>query len=264
MSDWKRELEVAAAIARAAGRMLQERQSEGRPLAVEYKGEIDPVTEMDRRVEAFVRAELGAAFPDYAILAEEDGGEQPDARPRWLVDPLDGTTNYAHGYPWYAVSIGLEVEGRVMVAAVYNPVLDELFTARRGRGARLNATAIRVSRTANLGRSLLASGFPYDAWTSDRDNGREWVRFLKRVVSLRADGSAALDLCHVAAGRVDGYWELDLEPWDMAAGALIVTEAGGRVTQVDGEPFTPYARSVLATNGLIHEAMLEVLSLCQR
>ena len=260
MTFWLRELDAARVIARAAGEMLLARSWDARPLDVRYKGAIDPVTEMDRRVEAFVREELVRRFPNYEILGEEEGGSGAESdSPRWLIDPLDGTTNYAHGYPCYAISIALEVAGEIVLGVVYNPARDELFAARAGGGATLNGHSIAVSATQRLGKSLLASGFPYDAWTSDRDNGQEWRRFLKRVVSLRSDGSAALDLCHVASGRIDGYWELDLEPWDMAAGALIVTEAGGSVTRVDGSMFSPYGRSVLATNGLIHGEMIQIL-----
>ncbi len=260
MSPWQEELGFATTIAREAGRMLRERFAQRRPLRVAYKGVIDLVTEMDRAVERFVRSELRQRFPEHGLLGEEEGGAWHEGRPRWLIDPLDGTTNYAHGYPFFAVSLALEVDGHIVVGVVYNPVLDELYAATKGQGAFLNDAPLQTSATATLGRSLLASGFPYDAWTNPRDNGREWRRFLKKVVSLRSDGSAALDLCHVAAGRIDGYWELDLEPWDVAAGALIVREAGGRVTQVDGQEFSPYARSIVASNGRIHEAMLDVLS----
>ena len=259
MSHWLRELEIAQEIARAAGQMLQTRRAQNRPLTITHKGVIDLVTEMDRQVETFVRTALSHHFPHHDILGEEEGGAIERTRPRWLVDPLDGTTNYAHGYPCYAVSLALEVEAKTVVGVVYNPVLDECFAAVQDGGATLNNQPIHVSTTADLAHSLLASGFPYDAWTNDQDNGREWHRFLKRVISLRSDGSAALDLCHVAAGRIDGYWELDLEPWDMAAGALIVTEAGGEVTRVDGGPFSPYTRSVLASNGRIHGEMLSTI-----
>jgi myo-inositol-1(or 4)-monophosphatase len=165
-----------------------------------------------------------------------------------------------HGYPLFAVSIGLERDGQTVLGVVYNPVLDELFAASAGGGATLNGNPIHVSATSSLADALLASGFPYDAWKKEANNSRQWLRFLQEAVSLRSDGCAALDLCHIAMGRLDGFWELELSPWDMAAGALIIQEAGGRVTGVNGEPFTPYGRDVLATNGHLHEEMLAVLT----
>lgn len=252
------EIEVAIATARAAGGLL--REYFGKRIRIYHKGPTDLVTEIDQRSEKLISEELGKAFPAYGMIGEE-GGEQTNANAnRWLVDPLDGTTNYAHGYPFFSVSIALEKAGVVTLGVVYNPMADELFAAERGRGATLNGQPIHVSGTATLRESLLSSGFPYDAWTSREDNGHEWHRFLKRVVSLRSDGSAALDLCGVAAGRTDGYWELKLNPWDVAAGALIVEEAGGKVTLVDGSPHTPYGGSALASNGLLHEEMLAVLA----
>jgi myo-inositol-1(or 4)-monophosphatase len=189
-------------------------------------------------------------------MTEESGKRSTQSELCWLVDPLDGTTNYAHCYPFFAVSIGLQWEGRTILGVVYNPILDELFVAEHGKGATLNERPIRVSATDHLNDSLLASGFPYDAWVNERDNGRQWHSLLKHALSLRSDGSAALDLCHVAMGRLDGYWELDLDPWDMAAGALIVQEAGGQVTHTDGGLFSLHGRSVLASNGRLHPAML--------
>ncbi len=256
--EWQAELTLATQAARAAGELLAEQFR--KPHQIRYKGAANLVTEMDQQAEELIRDLLSRARPDVPILGEEGGGQRASAPLRWVVDPLDGTTNYAHGYPFFAVSIALVQAQEVVVGVVYNPVLDELFAARRRGGATLNGQPIQVSQTEELGRSLLASGFPYDAWTSPRDNGAEWHRFLKRVVSLRSDGAAALDLCHVAAGRIDGYWELVLEPWDMAAGALIVEEAGGRVTQVDGAPFRLDRPSVLASNGRLHEAMVVVLA----
>ncbi len=258
LDEWQAELTLAIQAARAAGELLAEQFR--KPHQIRYKGAANLVTEMDQQAEELIRDLLTRARPDVPILGEEGGGERGRLPLRWVVDPLDGTTNYAHGYPFFAVSIALAQAGEVVVGVVYNPVLDELFAARRGGGATLNGQPIHVSQTGELGRSLLASGFPYDAWTSPRDNGEEWHRFLKRVVSLRSDGAAALDLCHVAAGRIDGYWELVLEPWDMAAGALIVEEAGGQVTQVDGSPFRLDRPSVLASNRRLHEAMVAVLA----
>ena len=253
------ELDVAVEAARQAGELLRSRFS--LPHQLKYKEPANLVTEMDLLAEKMIAKILLEAFPDHSILGEEQTGSSVDVagKPRWIVDPLDGTTNYAHGYPLFAVSIALAMENEVVVGVVYNPVLDELFSAQKGLGAFLNGNSIQVSETSSLGESLLASGFPYDAWTNDRDNGDEWHRFLKQVISLRSDGVAALDLCNVAAGRIDGYWELDLEAWDMAAGALIVQEAGGRVSSVDGTPYSAFKKNVVASNGLLHDKMLEVI-----
>lgn len=251
------ELEAAMAAARAAGQLLHERW--GKAHQVRRKGEADLVTEMDRQAEELITDMLREDFPAYGLVGEEGGEQFVSDNPRWLVDPLDGTTNYIYGYPLFSVSIALEREDQLAVGVVYNPVLDELFAAERGGGAVLNGEPIHVSDTERLSDSVLASGFPYDAWTSEDDNGWQWHRFLKRALSLRADGSAALDLCHVAMGRIDGFWELVLGPWDMAAGALIVQEAGGVVTHVRGEPFSPFGRNVLATNPHLHPLMLDVL-----
>lgn len=252
------ELEVAQQAARAAGDLLAERF--GSAHQIRRKGPIDLVTEMDRRAEDLIAATLRAAFPAYGLIAEEGGGRPAAGQPHWLVDPLDGTTNYARGYPFFAVSIALVRDGEPHAGVVYNPLLQEMFAAERGRGATLNGQPIHVSGIVDVADGLLASGFPYDVWTNETDNSREWHRFLKRALSLRSDGAASLDLCHVAAGRLDGYWELDLEPWDMAAGALIVQEAGGAVTQTSGAPFSLSGRSVLATNGRLQAEILAILS----
>jgi len=234
-------------------------ESFGRPLEIAYKGVINPVTDVDHASDALIAGVLRQAFPEYGILGEE-GDVQPQTGTRWIVDPLDGTTNYAHGYPFFSVSIALERKDGIVLGVVYNPLLDELFTAEKGRGAALNGLPIRAAGTKDVGRVVLASGFPYDAWTSPRDNGEEFRRFIKRAFTLRSDGSAALDLCHVACGRLDGFWELDLEAWDMAAGVLMVTEAGGRVTLANGQPVDAYKRSVLAANPRLHEEMLKILT----
>jgi myo-inositol-1(or 4)-monophosphatase len=252
-----RELEVACEAARAAGTLLRDRF--GTSQQIYLKGPANPVTEMDRQAEQMLRTFLEGAFPTYGFLGEEHGGQCALDQPCWHVDPLDGTTNYAHGYPFFAVSIALEQDGRVIVGVVYNPMLDELFAATLGAGATLNGGRIAVSSTADISESLVASGFPYDVWHNNADNGRQWYALLKRVASMRSDGSAALDLCHVAAGRLDAFWELDLDPWDMAAGALIVREAGGTVTHVSGAPFDIRGRGVAASNGVLHPRLLEVL-----
>ncbi len=252
------EKEVAILAARAAGQLI--RESFGKMQFTQFKrNAIDLVTETDRQAEALIVSILQRQFPEYGVLSEEGSSFQGSLQEFWIIDPLDGTTNYTHGYPMVAVSIALARQDEILLGVVYNPLADELFVAEKGRGATLNDHPIHVSSTSSLAESLLASGFPYDAWYSERDNTREWRQFLKRVTSLRSDGSAALDLCQVACGRLDGYWELDLDPWDMAAGSLIVQEAGGRVTDAQGEPFSPYRRSIVASNGHIHYEMLEVL-----
>ncbi len=252
------EKEVAILAARAAGKLI--RESFGKMHLAQFKrNTIDLVTETDRQAEALIVSILQSQFPEYGILSEEGSSLQGSSQESWMIDPLDGTTNYIHGYPMVAVSIALVRRDEILLGVVYNPLADELFVAEKGKGATLNGHPIHVSSTSSLAESLLASGFPYDAWDAERDNTREWRQFLKRVTSLRSDGSAALDLCQVACGRLDGYWELDLDPWDMAAGSLIVQEAEGQVTDVRGEPFSPYGRSIVASNGWIHHEMLEVL-----
>jgi myo-inositol-1(or 4)-monophosphatase len=249
------ELETAVEAAKLAGAFL--RENFNKPHKVDYKGVINIVTMIDRQAEKLIAEILADAYPSYGILAEE--GTKADGSNCWVVDPLDGTNNFVRGHPLFAVSIALVKKGQTVLGVVYNPVRDELFSAEAGKGAFLNRNSIHVSDIRELGGAVLASGFPYDAWTNPVDNCSEFRRFVKQVFSMRCDGSAALDLCHVAAGRLDGYWEQVLEPWDMAAGALIIQEAGGKVTSVDGEDFTPFGRGVLASNGRVHADMLAVL-----
>lgn len=251
------EIHIAVQAARSAGQMLRDHYN--KPHRISYKGVIDLVTEMDHLSEQMVTEMLHDAFPEYGILGEEGVKSSKSYTSRWIIDPLDGTTNYTYNYPLFAVSIALEKEGEIVLGVVYNPILDELFTAEKQRGARLNGQPIHVSTTPELGKALVATGFPYDAWSNPANNAAEVERFVKSTISLRSDGSAALDLCHIACGRLDGYWELDLGPWDMAAGSLIVQEAGGMVTQVNGEPFHHSKRSILANNGLIHQSMVDLL-----
>jgi myo-inositol-1(or 4)-monophosphatase len=254
-----RYLETAIQLARQAGDQLRSAQKSRR--TIDYKGKIDLVTEMDRKVEAFLGQELKDRFPDHDLLAEEDLANRRSGSPfLWIVDPLDGTTNYAHGLPIYSVSIALACDGKVEVGAVYQPVLDEMFTATAGGGARLNGERISVSREAELAHSLLVTGFPYDMHETERDNLEYFRRFVKRARAVRRLGSAALDLCYVACGRFDGYWELKLSPWDVAAGALIAREAGATVTAMDGGPFDPFEGTIIASNGLVHKTMETVLS----
>jgi myo-inositol-1(or 4)-monophosphatase len=252
------EINTAIIAARRAGQLLRDHYN--KPHQVSYKGVIDLVTEMDKQSERLATDILRKAFPEYGILGEEGSNSPGPYTCRWIIDPLDGTTNYTYSYPLFGVSIALEKQGEITLGVVYNPILDELFTAEKGGGAYLNGTTIHVTSTNEMGKSLLASGFPYDVWSGPVNNCCEWERYIKITLSLRCDGSAALDLCHTACGRLDGYWELDLEPWDIAAGALIVQEAGGLVTQVNGKPFSHLQRSILASNGHLHQAMLDVLT----
>lgn len=231
-------------------------------LAIESKSRpIDLVTEVDRACEALLVETLRRERPQDDILAEE-GGAHADAGAawRWIIDPLDGTVNFAHGYPCFAVSIGVEHEGTRTVGVVYDPLRDECFEAVRGRGARRNGRTIRVSDCAELGRALLATGFAYDVRDSSHDNLAEFTRAVKHAGGVRRDGSAAIDLCYVACGRFDGYWELKLHPWDVAAGILIVEEAGGRVTDLAGGAAPASGREIASSNGRIHEALLRVLA----
>lgn len=251
-----RELDLAVTAAREAGEVL--RRSYEQQLGVRYKGPFDLVTEADEESERTISRILREAFPAYGIYAEESGRLQGESRARWIVDPLDGTTNYSHGFPFFAVSIGLEVEGEVQAGVVYNPVLEEMFTAERGTGAALNGRPLRVSTTAELGRSLLASGFPYDRTAAPYALDL-WGRFTLLTQGMRRAGSAALDMCYVAAGRLDGYYEQQVQAWDLAAGLIILLEAGGKATNYRGEPFDLEGREVLASNGVIHEAMVRVM-----
>jgi myo-inositol-1(or 4)-monophosphatase len=249
---------VAVETARAAGDLLRSELSGERRIA--FKGSpTNLVTEMDARAESLITGELLREFPGDAILAEESGTRPGTTGRRWIVDPLDGTTNYAHGLPLFAVSIALEVEGEIRVGVVYDPTRDELFVAERGRGAFVNDERLHVSITPTLDESLLATGFPYNARETADNNLAEFAAFSLRARGVRRLGSAVLYLAYIAAGRMDGYWELRLGAWDVAAGALLVTEAGGRVTNLAGGAVDLAAPSLVATNGRIHDAMLAVL-----
>ncbi|HYA48195.1 MAG TPA: inositol monophosphatase family protein [Burkholderiales bacterium] len=250
---------VAEAAVREAGAFLRA-NLDRRPEA-SYKGAVDLVTECDLAAQEILAGRLTGAFPDHGILAEEGLARPGRSGHRWVVDPLDGTTNFAHTFPVFSVSAALEERGRVVLGLVYDPMRDEMFSAREGLGAFLNGRRIRVSAVDDLGRSLLATGFPYDVRTSPVNNLGHWSRFLVRAQAVRRCGSAAMDLCYVACGRFDGFWELKLKPWDVAAGVLIVREAGGLVTGLDGGEHGLETSDTLATNGLIHRAMLEVLGL---
>jgi myo-inositol-1(or 4)-monophosphatase len=249
---------TAVTIAREAGAILRERF--GEPHDVRFKGTIDMVTEADQASEELIVSRLRTAFPEHGLLAEEGSHAESASSPyRWVIDPLDGTTNFAHGLPNFAVSIGLEEAGVPVVGVVYDPMRDELFSAVQGGGARLNGEPIAVSTTDQLIRSLLVTGFSYDFAVRGRQ-AETWRDFLTRVQAIRQTGSAALNLCYIAAGRLDGYWERGILPWDVAAGALMVTEAGGTVTDMRGGAFHADDRAVLASNGLLHNQLLGVLA----
>jgi len=227
---------------------------------VKYKGIIDPVTEVDHQSEAYLLGEVRRDFPDHHIFSEESGVIQGDDTHIWYIDPLDGTVNYAHHVPIFTVSIAYAFGGRTTLGAVYDPMRDELFTAERGKGAFINGQRLRVSTATDLQRSLLVTGFPYDAWNTEHDNFANFVKFAKLTQGVRRLGSAALDLSYVAAGRFDGFWELSLKPWDVAAGGLICEEAGGSVTNVHGDAdYISPPQSILATAPGIHVRMLEEL-----
>lgn len=251
-------LELAIDAATSAGTLL--REGLNRVGWVEHKGEINLVTEMDVKSEQLIKEKIHKAYPDHQILAEESDAPEKSAAFRWIIDPLDGTTNFAHGFPVFCVSVALEIEGVVELGAVYDPTRDELFTGRRGGGAAMNGNRISVSQAADLSDALLATGFPYDVRTSNANNLDHWNAMLLRAQAVRRAGSAALDLCYTAMGRFDGFWELKLFPWDVAAGALFVEEAGGMVTHLGGEEFSVYSREVVASNGRIHSQMVEILS----
>ncbi len=249
-------LESAVEISRKAADFLVDNFKKERDIS--YKGRINLVTRMDTESENIIVNSIRQKFPDHGILAEEGDYVKKDSPFLWIVDPLDGTTNYAHGFGFFGVSIALEYRGEIIMGVVNAPYLGELYTALRGGGSRLNGEKITVSRTEDLGKSMVATGFPYDI----RETGANidnFNRFLLKTRAVRRPGSAAIDLCSVAAGKFDGFWELKLEPWDTAAGFLIVEEAGGKVTDFKGNKYSPYKNEILATNSFIHENMRKEL-----
>jgi len=249
---------VACETALAAGQVL--RDGYGRTHDIAFKSGVNNlVTEIDRRSEALIMARIAEAFPTHAFLGEESGvGGQASAW-RWIIDPLDGTTNYAHHYPCFCVSIGLEVEGEIVVGVIYQPLLDELFVGVRGAGAALNNRAIHVSATADLALSMLATGFPYNVQTFPDKPLAGFEGFVRQAQAVRRDGSAAIDLAYVAAGRYDGFWEAGLQAWDTAAGLLLIQEAGGRISDYANAPYAVGGPSIVGSNGSIHEAIIAVL-----
>jgi len=256
-----KELELAKRAAKEAGGLLMNHL--GRLKEVRYKSVRDPVSEADMASEALIAGMINRAFPSDGFLGEEqtswEAGGSGDKR-LWLVDPLDGTVNFAHSYPCFCVSIALEQEGEIVLGVVYDPASNELFSAVKGGGAALNGRPIGVSKTEKLVRSLVVTGFPYDTVTNPGNIFRDFEDMAKASQGVRRDGSAALDLCYIASGRLDGFWELRLKPWDTAAGMLMVAEAGGLVTDYRGYPFRPGMEEILATNGKIHKEMMDVLA----
>lgn len=242
-----------------AGKLQMARFGRG-DVQVDKKGAIDLVTEVDLAVERMFRDLITERFPDHQVLAEELGGSAVvPAGPCWVFDPIDGTTNFAHGIPIFCASLALEIDGVPELAAVFDPNRQELFTAERGGGAFLNGRPLQVSGATSLLDAVLVTGFPYDVHTRVDEIVGLFGAFVGRARAVRRLGSAAIDLCYVAAGRMDGFWETDLKPWDIAGGALVVSEAGGRVTSVEGTPFASRGGDVLASNGHLHDAMLDVV-----
>lgn len=252
-------------ICKQAGNIVQ--SYFGNISEVEHKGAIDLVTVADRKSEEFIVKELTELFPEHTIMAEEsfdgragmDRGSAPSGF-KWLIDPLDGTTNFAHTYPHYCTSMGLEYDGELIFGVIYAPVADELFIAARGRGAMMNCSPITVSSVYEVESSILATGFPYDRRTNPNNNVSNFSKMINRVQGIRRGGSAALDLCYLACGRIDGFWELRLKPWDVAAGVVIVEEASGKVTNIGGKRFDIYNDDILATNGHLHGEMRTILN----
>jgi myo-inositol-1(or 4)-monophosphatase len=250
-------LEFAVELAFESGKIQKDRFAEAH--SIHHKGEINIVTDVDMECQERILNLISTRYPDDDVISEEKDNLFEGEKNRWIVDPIDGTTNYAHGYPFFCTSIAYEVKGDIACGVVYNPIFDELFFARKGKGAYLNGRPLTVSATNHMKQSLLVTGFPYDLNSNDRNNIDHFIAFLYEAQAVRRDGSAALNLAYVAAGRFDGFWELKLNPWDTAAGLLIVQEAGGKVTDFGGEPFDIYKGQLVASNGLIHAEMLRLL-----
>jgi myo-inositol-1(or 4)-monophosphatase len=250
---------VAAEAVLKAGALQRARYGD-RTVKVEHKGEIDLVTEVDRACETAILEILRSRFPHHDVVTEEQDLARTGSRFVWYVDPLDGTTNFAHGYPFFCASVALTEDGRPVAGAVYDPLKEELFTAARGEGAYLNGRRLQVSGGSDLLRSLLTTGFPYDLRTDLTDLLGLFNAFMAEARAIRRDGAAALDLCYVAAGRVDGFWESRLHPWDVMAGAVMIEEAGGLITRFDGSPLRPSADEVLAANPSLHARMMKVVA----
>jgi myo-inositol-1(or 4)-monophosphatase len=249
---------TAVEAATMAGKILLEYARDG--FRIEYKNAVNLVTDADRTSEQAIIETIRRKYPQHDILAEERGMDSGGVSPyKWVIDPLDGTTNFAHGFPMYCVSIGLEYRRQMVLGVIFDPTRQELFVAVSGQGATLNGRRLEVSHSSALDAALLVTGFAYDVRESPQNNLDYFSRFCLRARGVRRTGSAAIDLCYVAAGRFDGFWEMKLHPWDMAAGALMVTEAGGRMSDFKGSAFSIYENEMVASNGLIHDEMLAVL-----
>ena len=253
-------LNVAIEAAREAGKFLKYSVGKVRTVEIKSGDERNLVSEIDRGAEERIIQRIRSRYPSHAILAEESGHQRTDAETTWIIDPLDGTTNFLHGVPIFSVTIGVERKGEIIAGVVYDPNLDELFTAEKGSGAFLNGRRLKVSQNDALINSLIVTGFPYNISDNPDQTVERFVRILLSAGGLRRLGSAAIDLAYVAAGRFDGFWEVSLNPWDMAAGVLLVQEAGGTVTDFEGKGPDIYHRQVLASNGRLHQAMLNILS----
>lgn len=250
--------QTAIDAAQAAGTLLRENFNRAKTLRFK-EGIHNIVTDSDIASEQLIIETIRSYFPDHAVLAEEGGEDATTSSYRWIIDPLDGTVNFAHGIPIFSVSIAVEFSGAVVVGVVYQPLLDELFTARRGGGAFLNGRAIEVSRCACLADAFLVTGFPYNIASFPEYRDWHFPALVRRGIPIRRLGSSALDLAYVAAGRFDAFWEVGLQPWDIAAGVLLVTEAGGRVSAYDGSPHQLTTRTIVATNGSIHDEFIAFL-----
>lgn len=246
-------------LARASGKIQIDKLHEVHH--IEFKDEINLVTEVDKACEQLIISEIQKLYPEHDILAEEGGGTRRHSDYKWIIDPLDGTTNYAHAYPLFCTSIALEHKGDIIVGAVYDPNRDEMFHAAKGEGSFLNGKRLQVSKNSKLIKSMLATGFAYNIKRTANNNLTNFHNMILSSQAVRRDGVAACDLCYVAAGRYDGFWELNLFPWDVAAGLLILQEAGGRVTDFSGKPFSIYTKEILSSNSLIHDEMISVLGL---
>lgn len=251
--------EIAIEAAVAGGELIK--KSIGNTGKISYKGRINIVTDVDKASEAMIISRIGRAFPEHSILSEERLPRERASSYRWIIDPLDGTTNFVHGFPFFSVSIALEKDREAILGVVYDPIREELFAAEKGRGASLNGKRIAVSGVKKLSQAMLSTGFSYGVKGSRNTNIRHFGRFLTRAQAVRRAGSAALDMCYVAVGRFDGFWEMDLQPWDTAAASIIVKEAKGRVSKFDGSRYSHYDKQVLAANPHIYRQMVNILSI---